>query len=155
MDGSKDNVDGTRGGMLDGWKQSGLSNVNSHCSLAEMDGYDMSKLKTKSKLNSERQRSYDERSLSELTSGLSKCLEGYEYAYSPGRASAYSPACSASCEWTSFEPHPIFVDAWESLRRCLVNFRGQPVGTIAACDHASEEVLNYDQVNLRINIKIV
>jgi hypothetical protein len=27
-----------------------------------------------------------------------------------------------------------------------VYFRGQPVGTIAAVDHASEEVLNYDQV---------
>ncbi|KAL1564810.1 Alkaline/neutral invertase cinv2 [Salvia divinorum] len=146
MDGGKGNVDSTRGGMHDDGKWSGLSNVNSHCSLAEMDGYDMSKLRTKSKLNAERQRSFDERSLSELTSGLSKYLEGYECAYSPGRASVYSPDSS---EWNSFEPHPIVVDAWESLRRCLVHFRGQPVGTIAACDHASEEVLNYDQVFVR------
>lgn len=37
-------------------------------------------------------------------------------------------------------------DAWEALTRSIVYFRGQPVGTIAAYDHASEEVLNYDQV---------
>ncbi|XP_057805033.1 probable alkaline/neutral invertase D [Salvia miltiorrhiza] len=146
MDGAKANVDGTRGGMRDGGKRSGLSNVSSHCSLSEMDGYDMSKLRTKSKLNIERQRSFDERSLSELTSGLNRCLEGYECAYSPGRASLYSPV---SCGWNSFEPHPIVGDAWESLRRSLVYFRGQPVGTIAAYDHASEEVLNYDQVFVR------
>jgi hypothetical protein len=37
-------------------------------------------------------------------------------------------------------------EAWEALRKSVVYFRGQPVGTIAATDHASEEVLNYDQV---------
>ena len=36
-------------------------------------------------------------------------------------------------------------EAWEALRRSLVHFRGNPVGTIAALDHSSEE-LNYDQV---------
>jgi hypothetical protein len=45
-----------------------------------------------------------------------------------------------------FESHPMVVDAWESLRRTLVYFRSQPVGTIAALDHSVEE-LNYDQVN--------
>jgi hypothetical protein len=46
----------------------------------------------------------------------------------------------------SFEPHPMVAEAWDALRRSLVYFRGQPVGTIAAYDHATEEVLNYDQV---------
>ena len=44
-----------------------------------------------------------------------------------------------------FEPHPMFAEAWEGLRRSLVFFRGKPVGTIAALDNSDEE-LNYDQV---------
>ena len=39
----------------------------------------------------------------------------------------------------------MIAEAWETLRRSLVYFRGQPVGTIAALD-SSEEKLNYDQV---------
>ncbi|KAL4360436.1 hypothetical protein GQ457_04G000330 [Hibiscus cannabinus] len=39
-------------------------------------------------------------------------------------------------------------EAWEALRRSLVYFRGQPVGTIAALDN-TEENLNYDQVFVR------
>lgn len=48
----------------------------------------------------------------------------------------------------SFEPHPMFAEAWDLLRKSLVKFRGKPVGTIAASDH-SEEALNYDQVFVR------
>lgn len=47
-----------------------------------------------------------------------------------------------------FEPNPMVAEAWENLRRSLVFYRGQPVGTIAALDHSAEE-LNYDQVFLR------
>uniref|UniRef100_A0ACD5TZ43 Uncharacterized protein n=1 Tax=Avena sativa TaxID=4498 RepID=A0ACD5TZ43_AVESA len=49
------------------------------------------------------------------------------------------------------EPHPLFNEAWEALRKSVVYYRGQPVGTIAAVDHATEpeEVLNYDQVFVR------
>jgi hypothetical protein len=36
-------------------------------------------------------------------------------------------------------------EAWDALRRSLVVFRGQPVGTIAALDNTGEQ-LNYDQV---------
>jgi hypothetical protein len=43
--------------------------------------------------------------------------------------------------------HPIVVDAWESLRRSLVYFRGSPVGTIAALD-PTKDSLNYNQVNV-------
>ncbi|XP_009775050.1 alkaline/neutral invertase CINV2 [Nicotiana tabacum] len=124
----------------------GLRSVGSHCSISEMDDYDLSKLLDKPRLNIERQRSFDERSLSELSIGLSRGLDNYESAYSPGRSALDTPASSAR---NSFEPHPMVAEAWDALRRSLVHFRGQPVGTIAAVDHASEEVLNYDQVFVR------
>lgn len=44
-----------------------------------------------------------------------------------------------------FNTHPMFGEAWNALRRSLVYFRGQAVGTVAARDHSSEE-LNYNQV---------
>ncbi|MCD9645509.1 Alkaline/neutral invertase cinv2 [Datura stramonium] len=124
----------------------GLRNVSSHCSISEMDDYDLAKLLDKPRLNIERQRSFDERSLSELSIGLTRGLDNYESAYSPGRSALDTPASSTR---NSFEPHPMVAEAWDALRRSLVHFRGQPVGTIAAVDHASEEVLNYDQVFVR------
>nr|CAD1843580.1 unnamed protein product [Ananas comosus var. bracteatus] len=48
----------------------------------------------------------------------------------------------------SFDTHLIRTEAWEALKRSLVYYRGQPVGTIAAADH-SEDALNYNQVFVR------
>lgn len=123
----------------------GLRNVSSHCSISEMDDYDLSRLLDKPRLNIERQRSFDERSLSELSIGLPRGgIDGLESTYSPGgRSGLETPASSTR---NSFEPHPMVAEAWEALRKSLVHFKGLPVGTIAAVDHASEEVLNYDQV---------
>ncbi|XP_009803417.1 putative alkaline/neutral invertase D isoform X1 [Nicotiana tabacum] len=123
----------------------GMRNVSSNCSISDIDDYDLSKLLDKPRLNIERKRSFDERSLSELSIGLSRGLDHYESA-SPGRSVLDTPTSSAR---NSFEPHPMVAEAWDALRRSLVHFRGQPVGTIAAVDHASEEVLNYDQVFVR------
>ncbi|XP_028122231.1 LOW QUALITY PROTEIN: probable alkaline/neutral invertase D [Camellia sinensis] len=132
---------------MDGTKEYGLRKVSSHCSISEMDDYDLSKLLDKPRINIERQRSFDERSVSELSIGLARGLDNFESTYSPiGRSTCDTPASSAR---NSFDPHPMVADAWEALRRSLVFFRGQPVGTIAAYDHASEEVLNYDQVFVR------
>ncbi|GFY85269.1 cytosolic invertase 2 [Actinidia rufa] len=132
---------------MDGIKEYGLRNVSSHCSISEMDDYDLSKLLDKPRINVERKRSFDERSLSELSIGLARGLDMYENTYSPvGRSTLDTPTSSGR---NSFEPHPMIADAWEALRRSLVFFRDQPVGTIAAYDHASEEVLNYDQVFVR------
>ncbi|XP_075517240.1 putative alkaline/neutral invertase D [Primulina tabacum] len=139
-------VDGMRNGMDGAKETTGLKNVSSYCSIPDLTDYDLSKLLDKPRLNIERQRSFDERSLSELSIGLSRGIENYESAYSPGRSALDTPTSSAR---NSFEPHPMVADAWEALRRSLVSFRGQPVGTIAAYDHASEEVLNYDQVFVR------
>ncbi|KAF5809390.1 putative beta-fructofuranosidase [Helianthus annuus] len=130
---------------MDAPKESGLRNVSSVCSIPEMDDFDLTKLLDKPKLTIKRERSFDERSLSEMS--LSRGLDNLELAYSPGGRSGFdTPGSSAR---NSFEPHPMVAEAWESLRRSLVHFRGQPVGTIAAYDHASEEVLNYDQVFVR------
>ncbi|CAH9109212.1 unnamed protein product [Cuscuta europaea] len=127
-------------------KECGLKSVNSQCSISEVDDYDLSKLLDRPRLNIERKRSFDERSLSELSIALARGLDNYEPAYSPGRSVLDTPN---SWSRNSFEPHPIVAEAWDSLRRSIVHFRGQPVGTIAAVDHASEEVLNYDQVFVR------
>lgn len=126
----------------------GLRKVSSHCSISEVDDYDLSKLLDRPRLNIERQRSFDERSLSELSIGLNKgSVENFDHIYSPGARSGFDTPASSTRN--SFEPHPMVAEAWEALRRSLVYFRGQPVGTIAAYDHASEEVLNYDQVFVR------
>eukprot|EP00250_Pteridium_aquilinum_P018055 c23920_g3_i1 orf=1-1179(-) len=75
----------------------------------------------------------------------SDCLEGLLLNISPSfRSGAESPRSEVSC----FEPHPMFAEAWVSLRKSIVNFQDKPVGTIAASDH-SEEALNYDQVFVR------
>ncbi|CAN1293818.1 Alkaline/neutral invertase CINV2 [Linum perenne] len=129
---------------MDGPKEVGLGlrNVSSTCSIPEMDDFDLARLLDKPRLNIERKRSFDERSLSELSIGLGRGLDNHE-TYSPGGRSGFDTPASSTRN--SFEPHPMVADAWEALRRSIVNFRGQPVGTIAAVDHASEEVLNYDQ----------
>lgn len=132
---------------MDSNREGGLRNVSSVCSqLSDMDDYDFSRLHDKPRINIERKRSFDERSFSELSIGHSR-IENFEYAHSSGgRSGMDTPASSTR---NSFEPHPMVADAWDSLRRSIVDFRGQPVGTVAACDHASEEVLNYDQVFVR------
>ncbi|PPS02727.1 hypothetical protein GOBAR_AA17941 [Gossypium barbadense] len=137
---------------MDGTKVMGLRNVSSICSLSEMDDHDLSRLLDKPRLNIERQRSFDERSLSELPMILTRgSYDNYEGMHSPcGRSGIDTPA---SWDRNSFDPHPIVAEAWEAFRRTLVYFRGQPVGTIAAYDHASEEVLNYDQVKIEENSK--
>ncbi|KVH98673.1 hypothetical protein Ccrd_023101, partial [Cynara cardunculus var. scolymus] len=130
---------------MDAPKESGLRNVSSVCSIPEMDDFELTKLLDRPRLTIKRERSFDERSLSEMS--LSRGLENLDLGYSPGgRSGLDTPASSTR---NSFEPHPMVAEAWESLRRSLVHFRGQPVGTIAAYDHASEEVLNYDQVFVR------
>lgn len=132
---------------MEGTKETGLRNVGSHCSISDNDDYDLSRLLDKPRLNIERKRSFDERSLSELSTGLGRVtVDGLDSTYSPGGRSGFNTPASSTRH--SFEPHPMVGEAWEALRRSMVYFRGQPVGTIGAGDHASEDVLNYDQVKL-------
>ncbi|KAK6946378.1 Glycosyl hydrolase family 100, partial [Dillenia turbinata] len=125
------------------------------CTVAEWEECDFSNFTDKPRpLNIERQRSFDERSMSELSIGLSprynlrnfessfRMFEHLDHVCSPGtgRKSGFNTPRSLY----GFEPHPMASEAWDALRRSLVYFRGQPVGTIAALDN-SEENLNYDQ----------
>lgn len=129
---------------MEGMYQPRLRNVSSRCSFSDMDNDDMSGLHDKPKIM-ERQRSCDERSLSELSINVPRSTDYFEGIYSPGRRSAWDTPVSSTGR-QSFQPHPMVANAWEALRKSMVYFRGQPVGTLAATDHASEEVLNYDQV---------
>lgn len=99
-------------------------------------------------LNMERQRSFDERSLVDASPRYSSRAENgqrqidMESIFSPSKRSSFNTPRGQY----AFEPHPMFVEAWESLRKTMVYFRGNPVGTIAALDN-SDEKLNYDQVH--------
>lgn len=125
------------------------------CAFTGIEECDFSRLLNRPRpLNMDRQRSCDERSLNELSIALSpqpssrtaefssRITDHMEYSFSPGRRSGFNTPRSH----IAYEPHPMVAEAWEALRRSLVYFRGQPVGTIAALDN-SEEELNYDQVN--------
>ncbi|CAG7904407.1 unnamed protein product [Brassica rapa] len=109
----------------------GMRAVNSLTSISELDDSDLlALLVDRPRVKLERKNSYEEKSFSELS-----LYDGLE-----------TPTFSIS---DSFDPHPMVSKAWEALFRSQVYFRGQPVGTIAAYDHASEEVLNYDQFFVR------
>ena len=112
-----------------------MKRTSSHVSIAseaEID-LDLTRLQVGDKpprFPLERKRSsFDEQSWSDFPAGFDSPL-------STGTHSGGEP-----------QPHRLLMsEAWEALRKSVVCFRGQPVGTIAAVDHASEEVLNYDQV---------
>ncbi|XP_042411481.1 probable alkaline/neutral invertase D [Zingiber officinale] len=130
---------------MDGTHEAGLWRVEPLCSMAEADDFDhLSRLLDRPRIKIERKLSFDERSFSELTSNLR--LVDDMCSPAAGRTFSEIPTSSPR-DW--FEPHPMIAEAWDALRRSIVLFRGQPVGTIAALDHSSEEVLNYDQVFVR------
>ncbi|RWR85949.1 putative alkaline/neutral invertase B isoform X1 [Cinnamomum micranthum f. kanehirae] len=117
---------------------------------------DLSRLPEKSNIHAlERNRSCDEKSLNELAVLISSNLsfrnienfrsasDNLESILDTGRSGMSTPRSQ-----TFLESHPMIAEAWEALRRSLVYFRGQPVGTIAALDH-TEDALNYNQVFVR------
>lgn len=113
---------------------------NGNTTIFEMEGTDLSRLLNRHRpINIERNRSFEERSFSEMSITFSP-RHSRIIDHLDGISGFTSPRSHSLCE-----PHPMTADAWENLRRSLVNFRGQPVGTIAALDHSVEE-LNYDQV---------
>ncbi|GJU04259.1 probable alkaline/neutral invertase D [Tanacetum coccineum] len=93
---------------LAGSSETGLRNVSSVCSIPEMDDFELTKLLDRPRLTIKRDKSFDERSLSDMS--ISRGLDNLDIAYSPGGR-------SVSTRWYNC---------------CLY-------------DHASEEVLNYDQ----------
>ncbi|KAL0454117.1 UNVERIFIED_CONTAM: putative alkaline/neutral invertase B [Sesamum latifolium] len=137
-----------------------IRKVDSSASVHELGEYEISRLLDRPKnLNLDRQRSFDERSLTDMPSGLSphplpradvfsRAFDNSDSLYSPGKRSGLNTPTSQFGPGMAFEPHPMIGEAWDNLRRSMVCFRGQPVGTIAALDN-SEEKLNYDQVFVR------
>ncbi|KAH9606351.1 hypothetical protein KSS87_023341, partial [Heliosperma pusillum] len=137
-------------------------NITPRDALDESEERDFAKLLDRPRaLNMEsRQRSLDERSLNEFTTprastrnaeNISRLADHLENILSNGRRSGINTprsGFSTPRSLAGFEPHPIVGEAWDALRRSLVYFRGQPVGTIAALDN-SEEKCNYDQVFVR------
>ncbi|KAL6650600.1 hypothetical protein ACP70R_009525 [Stipagrostis hirtigluma subsp. patula] len=134
-----------------------MRKASSHASLADPEDFDLTRLLNhRPRINVDRQRSFDDRSLSELSlSGAGRGgwggagMESYESMYSPGGGLRSFCGTPASSSRLSFEPHPLVGEAWDALRRSIVSFRGHPLGTIAAVDPYSGEVLNYDQVFVR------
>jgi hypothetical protein len=123
----------------------------SHASIADSDDFDLTRLLNhRPRINVERQRSFDDRSLGDLylsaMDSRGGYMESYESMYSPGGGLRSLTGTPASSTRLSFEPQLLVAEAWEALRRSLVCFRGEPLGTIAAVDSSSDEVLNYDQV---------
>jgi hypothetical protein len=130
-----------------------MRKASSHTSPADPDDFDLTRLLNhRARINVDRQRSFDDRSLSELSLsgaggwGGGGTMESYESMYSPGGGLRSLCGTPASSTRLSFEPHPLVGEAWDALRRSIVSFRGQPLGTIAAVGHSAGEVLNYDQV---------
>lgn len=127
--------------MDEGREASGLTKEDSRASITEAEDLDL-----RTRLIIERKRSFDERSLSEHAMAVDlRSVDSHDSMFYLGatRSVPDSPTSSVN---NSFEPHPMVAEAWEALRKSIVLFRGQPVGIIAAYDHAAEEVLNYDQV---------
>lgn len=127
-----------------------LKSLDTLCPVAEIGEIDFSKVLDKPRtLNIERQRSCDERSMSELSIGFSPrqlfakpdmFSRFGDHLDSPMQKSGLNTPRSLILDSNSILP-----EAWEALRRSLVHFRGEPVGTIAAMED-SDEKLNYDQV---------
>uniref|UniRef100_A0A0E0H106 Alkaline/neutral invertase n=1 Tax=Oryza nivara TaxID=4536 RepID=A0A0E0H106_ORYNI len=126
----------------------GMRKASSHASMAaaaaDPDDFDLTRmLNHRPRINVDRQRSFDDRSLAELSisgtasrggggGGYPAMMESYESMYSPGGGLRSLCGTPASSTRLSFDPHPLVFDAWDALRRSLVCFRGQPLGTIAA-----------------------
>ncbi|TVU33562.1 hypothetical protein EJB05_25387 [Eragrostis curvula] len=69
---------------------------------------------------------------------------------SPGGAGTQcSPREETPTDTNASHRHAITDVAWEALKKSMVYFRGQPIGTVAAIDKSQGAALNYDQVFMR------
>ncbi|CAL9186858.1 unnamed protein product [Musa hybrid cultivar] len=131
---------------VDGAHEAVVWKVEPHSSVAEADDFDRSSRQLdRPRFKIERRLSFEERSLSDLSiTGNLRQVDSYGSMHSFG-----AMPTPTSPGWSPFELPPMVDEAWDALRKSVVFFRGQPVGTVAAVDHASGEVLNYDQVFVR------
>ncbi|GJM90091.1 hypothetical protein PR202_ga06338 [Eleusine coracana subsp. coracana] len=81
-------------------------------------------------------------------------LSDIEHNDVPSKSPVGGSQCSPHHEETPTDTnashrHAIADAAWEALKRSVVYFRGQPIGTVAAIDKSQGAALNYDQVFMR------
>ncbi|KAL6511853.1 hypothetical protein OROGR_021450 [Orobanche gracilis] len=125
---------------------------SSTSSIFEIGDSDLSRLLERPRpISIERKRSFDERSFNELSLS-SPSRQFYKNSETSSRVfdtlGSIHSGVSTPRSFNCVETHPVVAEAWVALQRSIVHFRGQPVGTIAASDHSTEE-LNYDQVFVR------
>ncbi|KAF8685872.1 hypothetical protein HU200_043785 [Digitaria exilis] len=78
-----------------------------------------------------------------------RLLQTLEVSKSPGGGSQCSLHEETPTDTNASHRHAIADAAWEALKRSIVYFRGQPIGTVAAIDKSQGAALNYDQVFMR------
>ncbi|RCV05682.1 hypothetical protein SETIT_1G102700v2 [Setaria italica] len=78
-----------------------------------------------------------------------RLLQTLEVSKSPGGGSQCSLHEETPTDANASHRHAIADAAWEALKRSIVYFRGQPIGTVAAIDKSQGAALNYDQVFMR------
>nr|CAB3448695.1 unnamed protein product [Digitaria exilis] len=74
-----------------------------------------------------------------------RLLQTLEVSKSPGGGSQCSLHEETPTDTNASHRHAIADAAWEALKRSIVYFRGQPIGTVAAIDKSQGAALNYDQ----------
>ncbi|CAN6226939.1 unnamed protein product [Urochloa humidicola] len=78
-----------------------------------------------------------------------RLLQTIETSKSPGGGSQCSLHEETPTDTHASHRHAIADAFWEALKRSIVYFRGQPIGTVAALDKSQGAALNYDQVFMR------
>ena len=58
----------------------------------------------------------------------------------------------STADTSALHKHPMANAAWDNLKKSIVYFRGQPIGTVAAIDKSQTE-LNYDQVSFSFPVQ--
>lgn len=133
-----------------------VNNVETPCTVSELDEFDFSKFPQQPRLlKKEGDRLGSRLSLDKISFSDLKCFS-YQMSSETDSTSKLphsdalpsSTVKSDSDTTSSAEGHetsPMISEAWEALKRAKLHFRGKAIGTIAAMD-SSEEKLNYDQV---------
>ena len=80
-----------------------------------------------------------------------RLLQTLEVSKSPGAGSQSSLHEETPTDTNASHRRAIADAAWEALKRSIVYFRGQPIGTVAAIDKSQGAALNYDQVTFSVS----
>jgi hypothetical protein len=82
-----------------------------------------------------------------------RLLQTLDVSKSPGGGSQCSLHEETPADANASHKHATADAAWEALKRSIVYFRGQPIGTVAAIDKSQGAALNYDQVTFSVPVQ--